>query len=217
MKQSHVFTTIFLKLYVFASTLAIVFLLFSSFKDKDNKLQLDELTVKRVNVVSEDGSLRMVLSNETRQHPGRINGKDLPARERAQGILFFNNEGDECGGLTYAGFKKDGAVNSMLSFTADQYRQDQVLQILNSEYYSNKDTSIERGIAIADYPVGSNIGELLEQYEQIQKMNDKQAQQQKLTELTSKYSSRNRLFIGRTAKNEAGIFLSGPDGEAKLK
>lgn len=147
-------------------------------------MQLDELTVKRLNVVSEDGSLRKVLSNETRQQPGLINGKELPARDRAQGILFFNNEGDECGGLTYAGVKKDGAVNSMFSFTADQYRQDQVLRILNSEYYSNKDTSIEREIAIADYPAGSNLGELLKQYEEIQKMNDKQAQQQKLTELT---------------------------------
>lgn len=37
MKQSHVYTAIILKLYVFVSTLAIAFLLFSSFYGKDKK------------------------------------------------------------------------------------------------------------------------------------------------------------------------------------
>jgi hypothetical protein len=58
----------------------------------------DEINVKRINIIENDGTIRMVLSNKERQHPGRIDGKDIDEREREAGLLFFNDEGDECGG-----------------------------------------------------------------------------------------------------------------------
>ena len=56
--------------------------------------------------MGEKGDLRMVISNEHRQHPGIMNGEKLPDRERSSGIIFFNSSGDECGGLVYDGNEK---------------------------------------------------------------------------------------------------------------
>src|SRR6478735_1207545 len=89
----------FLTAYAVVSSVVFAFMLLSSFANKEKNLTLDELTLKRMNLIGEDGNLRMVISNETRQHPGIIHGKKLPDRERPAGIIFFNNEGDECGGI----------------------------------------------------------------------------------------------------------------------
>src|SRR6187402_3614559 len=85
----------FLTVYAIVSSIALAFLVFTSFENKNNNLKLDELTLKKLNLVGEDGSLRMVISNETRQHSGIINGKPIPQRDRPAGIIFFNNQGDE--------------------------------------------------------------------------------------------------------------------------
>lgn len=78
---------------------------------------------------------RIVLSNETRQHSGRLNGKESEKRERPSEVIFFNNQGDECGGLIHQVKIKDGKIISGISFTMDNYNDNQVVQILNNEYY----------------------------------------------------------------------------------
>lgn len=44
----------------------------------------------------------MVISNRERQHPGMVDGK-LMKREngRPPGLIFFDQRGDECGGLVF--------------------------------------------------------------------------------------------------------------------
>jgi hypothetical protein len=88
---------------------------------------MDELTLKKLSIIGEDGSLRMVVSNEIRQLSGRMNGKDLPKRERPAGIIFFNNQGDECGGIIANVSSENGATNSGMSFTMDNFYDDQVI------------------------------------------------------------------------------------------
>ncbi len=79
----------FLIAYAVISTLFISFLALSSFSQKDKVEKFDEILVKKITVVGEDNLPRMVLSNETRQHSGRMNGKEWPKRERPSGIIFF--------------------------------------------------------------------------------------------------------------------------------
>jgi hypothetical protein len=54
------------------------------------------------------GTLRMVISNKDRMHPGVIDGKVIDRPRPVAGMLFSNDEGDEVGGLTYTGRVKDG-------------------------------------------------------------------------------------------------------------
>lgn len=202
--------------YAIASTMIIAFFTLSSFNDKADEKSTDEIVVKKITIVGEDNLPRMVLSNETRQHSGRMNGKEWAKRERPSGIIFFNNEGDECGGLVYQTKVKDGKIISGMSFTMDNYKDDQVVQILNDEYYANGKAYIQRGININQYPAGTNIEERNMKIEEINKIQDEKERKLKLNELYEKEGSVNRVFLGRTKGNSSGLFLSGPDGKPKM-
>lgn len=206
----------FLMAYAVASTIFISFLALSSFTPTDNVKRFDEIVVKKLTVVSEDNLPRIVLSNENRQHSGRFNGKEMEKRERPSGIIFFNNQGDECGGLVYETKVKNGKITSGMSFTMDNYNDDQVVQILNDEYYADGKAYIQRGININQYPVGSNMEERNKRIEEINKITDEKERDLKLNQLWEKEGSVNRLFIGRTKGNSSGLFLSGPDGKPKM-
>jgi phosphopantetheine adenylyltransferase len=206
----------FLMTYAISSTLVGTFIMLNSFKSKDNVQKFDEIEVKRITVLGEDNLPRMVLSNETRQHSGRINGEEKDKRERPSGIIFFNNQGDECGGIIHQSKIKEGKIISGMSFTMDNYNDDQVVQILNDEYYEDGKAYIQRGININQYPVGSNLAERNKKIAEINKIADKNERNQKLNALWEKEGSVNRLFIGRTKGNGSGLFLSGPDGKPKM-
>jgi hypothetical protein len=86
--------------------------------------EFDEIIVHRIKVVEPDGTLRMVISNHDR-FPGVIEkGKALgPNRRPGAGMLFFNDEGTENGGLIFGGRReangKVAAAGVSLSF--DKY------------------------------------------------------------------------------------------------
>ncbi len=159
----------------------------------------------------------MVLSNETRQHPGRMNGKDLEKRERPAGIIFFNEESDECGGLTYYGKSIDGVKQSGASFTMDQFKEDQVIQILNGEEYKDGKSKIIRGMYINDLPEGSDLMTRMKTIEDVMNIKDDAERNKKMAEYGNSLSTKRRVFIGRTGQNSSGLFLSGPDGKQKIK
>ncbi|MES2864035.1 MAG: hypothetical protein V4666_07950 [Bacteroidota bacterium] len=206
----------FLKIYAVSSTLLISFIALNSFDSKKDVKKFDEIEVKKITILGEDNLPRMVLSNETRQHSGRINGKEMEKRERPSGIIFFNNQGDECGGIVHQTKINEGKILSGMSFTMDNYNDDQVIQILNDEYYADGKAYIQRGININQYPVGSNMEDRNKKIAEINKIADKKERNQKMNELWEKEGSVNRLFIGRTKGNSSGLFLSGPDGKPKM-
>jgi hypothetical protein len=206
----------FLMTYAITSTLFIAYIAFSAFAPKENANQFEEIVVKKITVVGEDNLPRMVLSNEARQHPGRANGKQMEKRERPAGIIFFNDQGDECGGLVYQIKSSAGKINSGMSFTLDNYKDDQVVQIINDEYYADGKAWIERGININQYPAGSNLVERNKKINAINAIADEKERTTKLNELWEKEGPVNRLFIGRTRGNSSGLFLAGPDGKPKL-
>ena len=88
-----------------------------------------QITAERINIVEPDGKLRMVISDQKNQHPGMMNGKVISARNRPAGIIFFNNDGDEDGGLVYDGNKQGASM----TYSFDQYKNDQVMQLQYSQ------------------------------------------------------------------------------------
>lgn len=207
----------FLQLYSITCTAIIVGIFLMSMTANDKHAKFDEITIKRINLIGEDGSLRMILSNETRQHPGRINGKDLPKRERGAGTLYFNYDGDECGGLLYGNMNTDSVTTSVFSFTMDQYKQDQVIQLINSEYVENGKATIERGLSIGEYPVGSNLGHIIEKVAALEKISDETERNRKIADYMQENGGKNRMFLGRNSNNNTGLFIKGPDGKTKMK
>ena len=89
----------------------------------------------QINVVEPDGTLRMTISNRA-QFPGMIvKGKELPhaSRNDSAGMIFFNDEGTENGGLIFGGKSEGGHVVNFGHLSFDQYEQDQVVTLEQSE------------------------------------------------------------------------------------
>src|SRR3982750_4336689 len=75
--------------------------------------QFDEIDVRRMNVREADGTLRMVISNHARLPGVIVQGKESPPVDRPYaGMLFYNDEGTENGGLVFGGHRNvnGGAV-----------------------------------------------------------------------------------------------------------
>ena len=203
----------FLTGYAVVSSLVFALILFSSFDGKVRNVNYDEITTKRINVVGEDGGLRMVISNETRQHSGRMNGKDNEKRERPAGLIFFNNEGDECGGLVYKSKTENGLTKSGMSFTMDQYKEDQVIQLLNDESFKRDKSNLQRGLSINEFPSGSTMEARTKELEKIE---NEVERKKKIREFYNNEGAKQRLFVGRTSGNSSGLFLAGTDGKLKM-
>jgi hypothetical protein len=92
----------------------------------------DEITVHRIKVVEPDGTLRMVISNKAMLPGVIIRGKEEHQSDRPQaGMLFYNDEESESGGLIFGGRKnqKGEVVDSGGSLTFDKYGANQVVQL----------------------------------------------------------------------------------------
>jgi len=117
-----------------------------------------ELSLERLNIVGANGKPVLVLADRERIPGPTFGGKEYPramaeGRELLSGMIFFNEAGDEVGGLLFNGFEKgEGATDygalGHLSF--DQWKQNQVLAL----QYNDHGTSRRAGLAVWDRPVG---------------------------------------------------------------
>src|ERR1044071_8742792 len=121
-----------LKVYSTLITVLLGVIAFSAAGRADQKNKFEEIDVERINIIEKDGKLKLVISNSERQHPGIVDGKML-SRTRPPGLLFFNEKGDECGGLSFDGNQKDGKANASALLAFDRFRQDQTIGIQYGE------------------------------------------------------------------------------------
>jgi hypothetical protein len=167
-----------------------------------------ELDVQRINVREPDGTLRMTISN-TAAAPGLIfKGKEhaFPNRQAA-GILFFNDEGTENGGLLFGGAKKGKNASSGGHLSFDQYEQDQVISLDQTEEYGRR----RAGLTFFDRPPTPIPLELID------RMNTPEgdAEFEKLKEAGG--FGYPRLFIGKTENRASTVILRDAKGLARLK
>lgn len=197
--------------------LALIAFLFTAFgfSLKHSKQSFEEITVKRINVIESDGTIRMVLSNKELQHSGRMDGQDLSPRERQAGLIFFNDEGDEAGGLIYGLQKAGEGKVSFLTLTMDQYKNDQVIQILNQELIIGDEIQSMRGFAVNQFPEGSRLSQTMKAMEEAQKISDPIQMQQRMAEIQQTMGSRPVAFMGK-GNDGNGLFLFDNDGLPKL-
>jgi hypothetical protein len=131
-----------LQLYAAASFAVMAFLAITAFTRQNSTQRIDELTVQRLNVVDANGTLRFVLSNKDKMHPGVMDGVTINRPRPVAGMLFFNDEGDEVGGLTYTGTDDNGRrANAGIMF--DQLKQDQTIGISYSENNGQRSAGLQ--------------------------------------------------------------------------
>ena len=115
---------------VMAGSLVLVGgLALAAFKKASEPTRFQEISVERINVVEPDGKLRMTISDAARSPGWTFHGKVVPGRPHSAGMIFFNDEGEEDGGLTFGGRTADGKYSADGELAFDQYEQDETVTL----------------------------------------------------------------------------------------
>ena len=93
------------------------------------------INAEQINIVGKNGIPRLTLFNEDHIPNVLFRGQEILKGHRQQdniaGMLFFNPDGTEVGGLIYGNdVDQQGNPTAGMSLTFDQFEQDQVLQLL---------------------------------------------------------------------------------------
>lgn len=198
-------------LKTYAAVLTLVVLALVVYVFTLNGGHFKEITAERINIVEKDGTLKMVISNSERQHPGRMDNKDLPKRSRPPGIIFFNDEGDEDGGLVYDG-NKNGA--SMV-YSFDQYKNDQIMQLRYEQEKQGDKLYRSYGLNIWDRD-DFGLTKQLTYYDSLQRLHDTAALNAGIKKLKAAGHTHQRFFAGMNDKGEVGLFLNDANGKPRL-
>jgi hypothetical protein len=120
------------------------------------KTKFAEIEVQRINVVEPDGTLRMVISDKAKLPGVIIRGKEARQEDRPQaGMLFYNDEGSENGGLIFGGHKnaKGEVVDSGGALSFDKYDASEVVQLAGVDDHENRFV----GLSVREsYPDGNS-------------------------------------------------------------
>ena len=144
----------FLVIYSSVVTVAFVIAVFYAFRIMRNP-QFGVITVRRINVVEPDGTVRLTISNRADFPGGWIHKKESPRPDRrdAAGMLFMSEEGTEQGGLIWgAGQLPDGTIENHGHLSLDQYEDNQIFALDAGQEGKDKFSRItisDQG----DYPV----------------------------------------------------------------
>ena len=203
----------FLRAYALTSSLILVVLCTAAFRQSTATNQtFGEITVGRMNVVDADGKLRLVISNKDRQHPGMMDGKMIERPRPVAGMLFFNEEGDEVGGLTFTGREVNGDRRANAGIMFDQFKQDQTIGITYSEGGGRRTA----GLLVWDRP-DSKLSELVEKLNAARKIEDPEEQKKAIAAISAAAPpAPRRLFVGKTQDKAAMISLSDGAGKPRL-
>jgi hypothetical protein len=208
-----------LKGYAALLTIVLGVLAVTAFRQRaPEKVRFTEIDVERINIVEPDGKLRLVISNRPRSIGPIYKGKPFgrPGGDRP-GLIFFNDEGTENGGLTFTGrHREDGTYNSSVGMSFDQFNQDETLTLRYSDENGRKAT----GITIAERaPV--DIYDLIQERDSINKLPDGPT---KTAALENWQAPRNgvplragRVYLGRDPARSAVLNLSDPQGRPRLR
>jgi len=168
----------------------------------------DAIDVGRINIREPDGTIRMILSNAA-QAPGIIirNQEHPHPSRRSAGMIFYNQEGTENGGLIFDGkLDPDGTAHSGGSLTFDRYQQDQVVQMVAQQDGADK----MAGFKIFDRPDTRMDYALLDQAQKLP------AAQRQALYAKAGIGGHKRLFIGRDADGSSRVALQDGEGRERL-
>lgn len=173
------------------------------------------ITVRRINVVEPDGTVRLTISNRADFPGGWIHKKESPRPDRrdAAGMLFMSEEGTEQGGLIWgAGQLPDGTIENHGHLSLDQYEDNQIFVLDAGQDGKDKFSQItisDQG----DYRVDEKrkaedrIGALPP---------DQQDAAWRQFFATHRHDIR-RLVLGRSPDGSVGLDLSDTNGKPRIR
>ena len=207
-----------LKTYALVMTALFATMTLAAFKQGAQKQRFTEIDVERINVIEPDGSYRMVISNRPRSIGPIYKGKPFgyPGGGRP-GIIFFNDEGTENGGLTFTGKKNaDGTYSASSGFSFDQFNQDQVLYFQYAEENGKRRT----GFTIADRADVDIYDMVLERDSIMKAIPEGPARDEAMKKWAQPRNGvplfATRLYVGKTVQKASVVNLADPQGRTRL-
>jgi len=234
MKQNPFFTRMQIIINIVLLSV-IVFFLLTSFDKKHYNEKFKEITVERINIENADGTPVMVISNKERIANPIAAGKKYPVsasegRQYMAGMIFFNESGDEMGGLVFNSFKmQNGRFTGIGHLSFDRFNDNQVISL---EYNENKN-GVRSGLTFYDRSADGSFKNSLDLIEEANLGTTSPERLKEINAALKEMSLKNqlgvqRLFIGsrnETAQlelkdkkgNVKGRFFVDENGEAKLE
>ncbi len=204
--------------FYFLTAIIIAFSLFS-YTSKQN-VTFDEIFAKKITITEPNGQPRLVLANSQNSPDNLERGKPMGINSGGRpGIIFYNDEYTECGGLVFAG-RKDSLTGKYFAsghFSFDQYNQNQVLYL----QYLDDNGSKATGLYVDDWHKEPIYSEFRKTYKAAQKIDNESERNKKLNELrfpkNGEPAFANRVFIGKDTDKNAVVNLSDPNGNIRLQ
>ena len=175
----------------------------------------------RINIREANGVLKAALSNSAGFNEAY---RETHGGVRFSGLMFYNEEGQETGGLVYLGKEAPGGQDSDVTLTFDQFRQDQNVYLHHEEHKDAQGLKIEDGLSINSRPDWTRVKEEYGLYEQLDKLPPDQREALQLKGLQEGKLSTRRLFFGvqRGTKDgrpydDAGVFIKNKWGRNAIK
>jgi hypothetical protein len=209
-----------LRIYAAASSVAVVVGCLTAFTraQPGTHQKFQEIDVERINLVERDGRLRLAITNRERSPGPVFKGKPFGyAGGTRAGMIFYDDEGTENGGLTFRGRRDStGQPSAAGHLSFDQYGQDQVI---NLEYEEGKGRR-QQGLTIADRPEPALV-DVVARQDSIRRMPDGPAKDSARRAWVqwqggAAYGAP-RLFVGRDQQRAAVVDLRDPAGRSRLR
>lgn len=200
-------------LTVYAGVLTLVFAgtVLMGATSTTSSASFDQITVHRINLVEPDGTLRMVISDHAK-FPGLfLHGKEYPHPRPQAGMLFYNDEGTEQGGLVFAGAKNKGGYSSGLSLTFDRYNQDQQLQLIGLD----ENNKTYAGLEVNDVP-HTPILQSMAELEKVEATPKGSQRTQAEAQWQKQYGITRRYFAGKSGSGNSVVMLRDANGKPRL-
>lgn len=201
--------------YVVASTSIIGVLALAAFTKATARPHFQEIDVERINVVEPDGKLRMTISDADRSPGWIFHGKVVPGRPKGAGMIFFNDEGEEDGGIGFGGRTVDGKVHADGGIAFDRYESDETVTLRYSENAGRK----QSGLMItdrADMPILT----MLAKQDSLRAMPAGAARDSAMKAFVENGGhplAARRLFAGREPDQSSVVSLSDVQGHPRLR
>ena len=203
--------------YIVAATLFGV-LGIAAFARAVQKPKFDEIDVQRINIIAPNGMPRLVISNAERAPDVIINGKTYHrSGSNEAGMIFYNEEGSENGGMGFSGHTRDGHVSANAGFMFDQYGQDQTVGLT----YDEQDGRRSAGLRVWDRP-NQSVTVLADMVEPIKLMPNGPEKTRRMAAVRDSATrlglgGAQRVFVGKQSDKTATVILADAQSRSRLR
>jgi hypothetical protein len=211
-----------LQVAVVALSAATIVLGVNSFRPLLARQRFKVIEAERINIRERNGTLKVALSDAA----GFTEGQRAQQEEGARfsGLMFYNEEGQEAGGLVYLGKAVPGGQDAEAALTFDQFRQDQNVYLHHEEHRDAQGSRLEDGLSINARPDWTKASEEYQTYERLEKLPPTAQEDAKLEALQAGKLTAGRLFVGvkrgvnaDKPYDDGGVFIRNRWGRTVIK